>query len=103
MSTIGNSNNNYSGIKKGDLIFWAKKDSDGAYKEPDRFMKISHVGIVYGYSDTFDGRLSIIESTNVTPRLHTWQDGTTLNCGVRIKDLVNSKPDQVVLVARIQL
>ena len=103
LSTIGNSNNNYSGIKKGDLIFWAKKDSDGAYKEPDRFMKISHVGIVYGYSDTFDGRLSIIESTNVTPRLHTWQDGTTLNCGVRIKDLVNNKPNEVVLVARIQL
>ena len=103
LSTIGNSSNNYAGLKKGDIIFWAKKKSDGNYKEPDRFMKISHVAIVYGNSDTFNGRLSIIESTNVTPKLHTWSDGTTLNCGVRIKDLVNSKPDEVVLVARIQL
>ena len=103
LSTIGNSSNNYAGLKKGDLIFWAKKDTNGNYKEPDRFMKISHVAIVYGNSDTFNGRLSIVESTNVTPRNHTWSDGTTLNCGVRIKDLVNSKPDEVVLVARIQL
>lgn len=103
LSTIGNSSNNYAGLKKGDIIFWAKKKSDGNYKEPDRFMKISHVAIVYGNSDTFNGRLSIVECTTVTPRNHTWQDGTTLNCGVRIKDLVNSKPDEVVLVARIQL
>ena len=103
LSTIGNPSNNYAGLKKGDIIFWAKKKSDGSYKEPDRFMKISHVAIVYGNSDTFNGRLSVVECTTVTPRNHTWQDGTTLNCGVRIKDLVNSKPDEVVLVARIQL
>ena len=103
LSTIGNSSNNYAGLKKGDLIFWAKKDSNGNYKEPDRFMKISHVGIVYGNSNTFNGRLSIVECTTVTPRVHTLSDGTTLNCGVRIKDLVNNKPDEVVLVARIQL
>ena len=103
LSTIGNSSNNYAGLKKGDLIFWAKKDSNGNYKEPDRFMKISHVGIVYGNSNTFNGRLSIVECTTVTPRNHTLSDGTTLNCGVRIKDLVNNKPDEVVLVARIQL
>ena len=103
LSTIGNPSNNYAGLKKGDLIFWAKKKSDGNYKEPDRFMKISHVAIVYGNSNTFNGRLSVIESTNVTPKNHTWSDGTTLNCGVRIKDIANSKPDEVVLVARIQL
>ena len=103
LSTIGNPSNNYAGLKKGDIIFWAKKDTNGNYKEPDRFMKISHVAIVYGNSDTFNGRLSVVECTTVTPRNHTWQDGTTLNCGVRIKDLVNNKPNEIVLVARIQL
>lgn len=103
LSTIGNPSNNYAGLKKGDLIFWAKKDTNGNYKEPDRFMKISHVAIVYGNSNTFNGRLSVVECTTVTPRHHTLSDGTTLNCGVRIKDIANSKPDEVVLVARIQL
>ena len=103
LSTIGNSSNNYSGLKKGDLIFWAKKNTDGTYREPDRFMKISHVAIVYGNSNTYNNRLSVIESTSTTSKVHTLSDGSKVNCGVRIKDIANNKPDEVVLVARIQL
>ena len=103
LSSIGNSSNNFAGLKKGDLIFWAKKDSNGNYKEPDRFMKISHVAIVYGNSSTYSNRLSVIESTTVTNKVHTLSDGSTVNCGVRIKDIANNKPGEIVLVARIQI
>ena len=103
LDTIGNASNNFSGLKKGDLIFWAKKTDDGSYKQPDRYMKISHVAIVYGNSSTFDNRLSVIESTDNTNKVHTLSDGSTVNCGVRIKDLAHNKADQIVLVARIQV
>ena len=103
LSTIGNSSNNYAGLKKGDLIFWAKKNTDGTYREPDRFMKISHVAIVYGNSNTYNNRLSVIESTSTTTKVHTLSNGSTVNCGVRIKDIANNKPNEIVLVARIQL
>ena len=103
LNSIGNSSNNFAGLKKGDLIFWAKKDSNGNYKEPDRFMKISHVPIVYGNSSTYSNRLSVIESTTVTNKVHTLSDGSTVNCGVRIKDIANNKPGEIVLVARIQI
>ena len=103
INSIGSASDNFSGLKKGDIIFWAKKKSNGTYKEPDRFMKISHVGLVYGNSSTFDNRLAIIESTNVTAKNHTLSNGSTLNCGVRIKDLANNKSSEVVLVARIQV
>lgn len=103
ISTIGNSNNNFAGLKKGDLVFWAKKNSNGKYKEPDRFMHISHVAIVYGNSSTYSNRLSVIESTNTTTKQHALSNGATLNCGVRIKDLANNKSDEIVLVARIQV
>ena len=66
-------------------------------------MKISHVAIVYGNSSTFNNRLSVIESTNVTSKVHTLSDGSTVNCGVRIKDIANNKPGEIVLVARIQV
>lgn len=103
LKDIGNAKNNYEGIKKGDLIFWAKKDDNGKYKEPERFMKISHVAIVYGKSSDFDNRLCVIESTNNTTKVHNLSDGTKINCGVRIKDLANNKPDEIVMVARIQV
>ena len=103
LNNIGDASNNYKGIKKGDLIFWAKKDDSGKYKEPDRFMKISPVAIVYGKSSDFDNRLCVIESTNSTTKVHTLSDGTKVNCGVRIKDIANNKPGEIVMVARIQV
>ena len=66
-------------------------------------MKISHVAIVYGNSNTYNNRLSVIESTSTTSKVHTLSDGSTVNCGVRIKDIANNKPNEIVLVARIQL
>ena len=103
ISSIGSASDNYSGLKKGDLIFWAKKHSNGKYKEPDRYMHISHVAIVYGNSSTYSNRLAVIESTNTTTKQHTLSNGATLNCGVRIKDIANNLPDEIVLVARIQV
>ena len=103
LKDIGTIGNDFKGIKKGDLIFWAKKDDNGEYKEPDRYMQISHVAIVYGKSSDFNNRLCVIESTTTTTKVHTLNDGTKINCGVRIKDLVNNKPDEIVMVARIQV
>ena len=102
LKDIGNANNNFAGLKKGDIIFWAKKDSNGKYKEPDRFMHISHVAIVCGNSKTFGNRLCVIESTTSTSKTHTLSNGTKINCGVRIKDLANNKSSEIVLVARIK-
>lgn len=102
LKDIGNAKNNFSGLKKGDLIFWAKKDSKCKYKEPDRFMHISHVAIVYGNSKTYDNRLCVIESTTSTSKTHTLSDGKKVNCGVRIKDLANNKASEIVLVVRIK-
>lgn len=51
-----------SGLRPGDLIFWAFKNKSGTYKRPDRFMHISHVGIYAG-----DGM--IIDSSSVNGKV----------------------------------
>ena len=66
-------------------------------------MYISHVAIVTGESDSYGGKMSIVESTNITPRNHTLSDNSTVNCGVRTRSIVNAKPEEIVLVARIQV
>lgn len=99
----GSSSDNFSPIKKGDLIFYAKKDSNGNYKRPDRHMKVSHVAICYGNNS--DGNKAVIESTNGTmTKNHTFDDGTTINAGVRIVSIAGSYgySDDIVMVVRPQ-
>lgn len=34
-------------VEPGDIIFWAKTNADGSYRQPNRFMHISHVAVCY--------------------------------------------------------
>lgn len=101
--SIGSASDNFAKLKKGDLIFYAKK-SNGQYKKPDRYMKVSHVAICYGNGES-SGKKSVIESTNLTTKVHTLPDGTTtVNAGVRIVTLEGNYgyTDDIVMVVRIQ-
>lgn len=101
--SIGSASDNFAQLKKGDLIFYAKK-SNGQYKQPDRYMKVSHVSICYGNGES-SGKKSVIESTNITTKVHTLPDGkTTVNAGVRIVTLEGNYgyTDDIVMVVRPQ-
>lgn len=102
LDTIGDASNDFKGLKKGDLIFYAKKNSDGSYKEKTRFKHISHVSIVYGYSKTYNKK-AVIESTNVTTKEHTLKSGRKVNAGIRIKSVANNYEDDIVMVVRLQV
>lgn len=99
----GSSTDNFAPIKKGDLIFYAKKDSSGNYKQPNRYMKISHVSICYG--DNSSGKKAVIESTNGTmSKNHTFDNGSSINAGVRIVSIEGDYgySDDIVMVVRPQ-
>lgn len=101
--SIGSSPDNYSMIKKGDLIFYSKKDSSGNWKQPNRYMKVSHVAVCYG--DNSSGSKSVIESTNGTmTKNHKFDDGTTVNAGIRIVSISGDYgyADDIVMVVRPQ-
>lgn len=99
----GSASDNFSPIKKGDLIFYAKKDSSGNWKQPNRYMKVSHVAVCYG--DNSSGKKSVIESTNGTmTKNHTFDDGTTINAGIRIVSIAGNSgyADDIVMIVRPQ-
>lgn len=99
----GSADDNFSPIKKGDLIFYSKKDSSGNWKQPNRYMKVSHVAVCYG--DNSSGNKSVIESTNGTmTKNHKFDDGTTVNAGVRIVSIAGTSgyADDIVMVVRPQ-
>lgn len=99
----GSANDNFAPIKKGDLIFYSKKDSSGNWKQPNRYMKVSHVAVCYG--DNSSGKKSVIESTNGTmTKNHTFDDGTTINAGIRIVSIAGNSgyADDIVMIVRPQ-
>jgi phage minor structural protein len=99
----GSADDNFSPIKKGDLIFYSKKDSSGNWKQPNRYMKVSHVAVCYGNNSS--GNKSVIESTNGTmTKNHTFDDGTTINAGIRIVSIAGNSgyADDIVMVVRPQ-
>lgn len=99
----GSANDNFAPIKKGDLIFYSKKDSSGNWKQPNRYMKVSHVAVCYGNNSS--GNKSVIESTNGTmTKNHTFDDGTTINAGIRIVSIAGNSgyADDIVMVVRPQ-
>lgn len=99
----GSADDNFSPIKKGDLIFYSKKDSSGNWKQPNRYMKVSHVAVCYG--DNSSGKKSVIESTNgPMSKNHTFDDGTTINAGIRIVSIAGTSgyADDIVMVVRPQ-
>lgn len=95
-----NSDNNYSGLKKGDILFYARKNSDGTWIQPNRFMNISHVGICSGISSS-TGKMNLIESTHPTTKVHTI-GGKDFYAGVIVRSIEAGLPDTMVLVARIK-
>lgn len=100
--SIGSSSDNYSKIKKGDLVFYAKK-VNGSWKQPNRYMKVSHVAVCYG--DNSSGKKSVIESTNGTmSKNHKFDNGSTINAGVRIVSISGDYgyADDIVMVVRPQ-
>lgn len=99
----GSADDNFAPIKKGDLIFYSKKDSSGNWKQPNRYMKVSHVAVCYGNNSS--GNKSVIESTNGTmSKNHTFDDGTTINAGIRIVSISGDYgyADDIVMVVRPQ-
>lgn len=100
--SIGTSEDDYSNIKKGDIVFYAKKDESGNWKRPKdtEFMHVSHVAICYGHSNTYNKK-AVIESTNVTTKKHSFDDGTSYNAGMRIKQ-IETYADSIVMVVRLQ-
>lgn len=99
----GSASDNFSPIKKGDLIFYAKKDSSGNWKQPNRYMKVSHVAVCYGNNSS--GNKAVIESTNGTmTKNHKFDDGTTINAGVRIVSMASDSgyADDIVMIVRPQ-
>lgn len=101
LDSIGNSSDNWSGLKPGDILFWAKKLSDGTYKKTSAFMKISHTGIVQGISST-TGKLNVIEATHPTSKKHI-VNGVEYDAGCIIRSLDNADPEELVLVARMRI
>lgn len=106
LKTIGTAKDDYSGLKKGDLIFWSKKDSKGNYvvQGKDRWKNISHVGIVYGKSSS-NGGLSVIECTSKTAKKHQWTEkGVTKTCdaGIVMRRLVGNDDEYITYVARLK-
>lgn len=99
LEKIGDESDNYSGLNVADFVFMAKKNPDGTWKRPDRFMKISHVAIVKGVGS--DGNKQFIESTNNTVKKHT-VGSKEYNAGVIIRAIKNASPETIVLVGRIK-
>ena len=100
--SIGTASDNYSKIKKGDLIFYAKKPG-GVWKQPKRYMKVSHVAVCYGNNSS--GNKSVIESTNGTmSKNHKFDNGSTINAGIRIVSISGDYgyADDIVMVVRPQ-
>lgn len=84
----------YSNIQKGDLIFYARKNSSGSYIYPNRWNHISAGAICIG-QDT-DGNAQLITAMSNPGESHAdgWYTGLK-------KDLVaNQQPSTIVLVVR---
>lgn len=100
-SVVGTAADNYPGIKKGDLAFWAKSTANEIQKK--RWRSISHVGLAYGNNSS--GKSCFIESTSFmssTGKHHT-VDGTNYNTGMIIRSIENSDPEEIVLIIRLQV
>lgn len=101
--SYGSKDDDFAAIKKGDIVFYAKKNSSGEYVQADRYMKVSHVAIAYGNNTS--GKNCVIESTNGTmTKNHTFSNGSSINAGVRIVSIAGDYgySDDIVMVVRPQ-
>ena len=88
----------FSQVEPGDIIFWAKKNSDGTWRQPNRYKHISHVALCYSKSEA---------PTENFPSgykyKHTFLEVTTKAPYVLNRTLEKCSPDSVVLVCRPDL
>lgn len=101
LNKIGNTNDNWSGLKPGDILFWAKKSPNEGYKRPKSFMKISHTGIVQGISKT-TGKLNVIEATYPTAKKHV-VNGKKFDAACVIRSLDSADYEELVLIGRVKV
>lgn len=101
--------NDFSKLKKGDIIFWDRDNEDNG-----RWNNVSHVGICMGtdideeifkkrYSDITSENntdITILECTTGLP--YNKEDCNNQNYGIRFVKLKDSQPSKVTYVGRIQ-
>ena len=90
----------FSNVEPGDIIFWAKTDSDGNYTQPNRYKHISHVALCISKKEapTDDP-----EIPSKYPWKHTMLEVTTISPYVLNRTLEKVKPEEVVMVCRPDL
>lgn len=90
----------FSNLEPGDLIFWAKEDSNGDYIRPSRWNHISHVAICIGKTDapTDDPKFP-----SKYPYKHTMLEVTTKAPYVLNRTLEKCSPSSVVMICRPDL
>lgn len=86
----------FSNLKRGDIIFYAKKNDDGMWKQPNRYKHVSHVAVV---SSTYenDGTYGIDAKY---PFKHTLFEVSTYGTVVLNTTLEKRTPEYVVAVCR---
>lgn len=90
----------FSNLEPGDIIFWAKKDSNGNYKQPNRYKHISHLAICVGKYDHDADDTTFPEKY---PYKHTMLEATTIPPYILNRTLEKISPDEVVMICRPDL
>ena len=87
----------FTNVEPGDIIFWAKKKSDGTFIREKRFMHISHVAMCYNKVKAPD------DYPEGYPIKHTMMEVTTVSPYVLNRSLEKCSPGSVVMVCRPNL
>ena len=89
-----------SNIEPGDIIFWAKKNTDGTWRQPNRYMNISHVAICINKKEP---PVDDPKFPSKYPYKHTMLEVTTIEPYILNRTLEKCSPESVVMVCRPDL
>ncbi len=90
----------FSNLEPGDIIFWAKTNSDGNYVQPNRYKHISHVALCIG---KYDPPTDDVNFPTEYPFKHTMLETTTIAPYVLNRTLEKIRPNEVVMICRPDL
>ena len=90
----------FSNLEPGDIIFWAKTNSDGNYVQPNRYKHISHVALCIG---KYDPPTDDVNFPTGYPFKHTMLEVTTIAPYVLNRTLEKIRPNEVVMICRPDL
>ena len=90
----------FTNVEPGDIIFWAKKDVNGDYTQPNRYNKISHVAMCINKRDW---STSETDYSAIYPCKHTMLEVTSISPYVLNRTLEKTVPEWVVMVCRPDL